>query len=152
MSNPLMYSEYAEPDHRRARLLAVIGGIILLVIVLPFLLDRAFTPDRSEVRGAAESAAYELERTPVKGLGVYLFDVEKALSVGTRGDGWRGGSLASELRVTSDGEDSRGDLYMITNSDGDYPVCLAVKVDVGLGGLSPSFPSTLVTDGPCQPG
>lgn len=150
MSNPLMYGEHSEPDRGRARLLVVTGGIILLLIALPFLLDRAFTLDRSDVHGAADSAAYELERTPIKGLGVNLFDVQQALSVGTRGRGARGSGLASQLRVTSDGEDSRGDLFEVTNSDGDHPVCLAVKVDVDLGSLAPSFPSTSVTDGPCQ--
>ena len=129
-------------------LLVATGGVIVLLIMLPSLLDRVFTLDQSDVHGAADAAAYELERTPVKGLGIYSFDIERALAEGTRG---RRGSLASELRVKSAGKDSRGDLYEVTNSDGDHPVCLAVKVDIHLGDSGPSFPATSVTDGLCLP-
>lgn len=130
------------------------GGIILLLVMLPFLLGHAFRPGQSEVRGAADAAAYELERTPVKGLGLTIFDIQQALEAGTRGTSCtRGGcsSLASELRAKDAGKDSRGDLYEITNSGGDHPVCLAVKVDIDLLDSAPSFPTTSVTDGPCRP-
>ncbi|MGI8333253.1 hypothetical protein ACRYCC_25150 [Actinomadura scrupuli] len=129
-------------------LLVATGAVIVLLIMLPSLLDRMFTLDQSDVHGAADAAAYELERTPVKGLGLYSFDIQRALAQGTRG---RRGSLASELRVESAGADSRGDLYQITNSDGDHPVCLAVRVDIALGDAGPSFPTTSVTDGRCRP-
>jgi hypothetical protein len=101
----------------------------------------------SKVRAAADAAAYELERTPVSGLGLYIFDIQEALSVGARDS--RGRSYASSLKVTSAGEDARGDLYEITNSRGDHPVCLAVRVDINLSGTAPAFPTTEVTDGRC---
>jgi hypothetical protein len=101
----------------------------------------------SKVRAAADAAAYELERTPVHGLGLYIFDVQEALSVGARDS--RGRSYASSLKVTSAGADNRGDLYEITNSRGDHPVCLAVRVEINLSDTAPAFPTTEVTDGRC---
>jgi hypothetical protein len=121
--------------------------IVGLLAVLPVLIYQALTPDEDDVRAAADAAAYELERTPVKGLGIYIFDVQEALSVGAR-DG-RGRSYASRLRVRDAGSDSRGDLYEITNSGGDHPVCLILQVEVDLFSDAPAFPTATVTDGRC---
>jgi hypothetical protein len=122
-------------------------GIIALCVVVPLLYHAVTTPDLSEVRAAADNAAYELDRTPVRGLGVYDFDIDRALVMGNPGG--RYGSIANELKVTSKGRDSRGDLYEITNLDGDNAVCLAVKVDINLLSDQPAFPTTSVTDGHC---
>jgi hypothetical protein len=123
------------------------AGIIVVLLLL-----QLREPSQLAVRDAADSTAYELERTPVRGLGITVFDVEEALDAGTRGTGSRyGGSIASRLRVRSAGEDSRGDLYEITTSRGHHPVCLAVKVDIDLTDRTPSFPITDVTDGRCHP-
>jgi hypothetical protein len=124
----------------------VLVGLVLAVVVV-VLVYQASIPGRADVRAAADATAYELERTPVKGLGVYIFDVQRALAEATRGS--RG--FGPRLKVTDAGRDDRGDLYEITNSDGDYPVCLAVKVDVDLTSSTPTFPTTAVSDGPCRP-
>jgi hypothetical protein len=134
-------------SHNARWLVAAAAAIVLFLL----LLSRVRAVDRADVHGAADATAYELERTPVKGLGLTIFDVEEALTAGTRG-GRRYGSLASRLKVTSAAQDSRGDLYEITTSGGDHPVCLAVKVDIDLTSSAPSFPTTEVVDGHCQPG
>ncbi|WP_203919758.1 hypothetical protein [Rugosimonospora africana] len=127
----------------------MIGGLIILVVLAlgGYLAYRATIPGQDKVRDAADSAADELERTPVKGLGINIFDVDQALSASARDS--RGRSYASELRVKSVGTDSRGDLYEITNSHGDHPVCLVVSVDVDLLSDDPAFPTTEVSDGHC---
>jgi hypothetical protein len=142
-----MSVEYAPSSRGTGKKMA--GWLVILVVLAlgGFLIYRVMTPDQNQVRAAADSAAYELDRTPVKGLGVYNFDVEQALSVGARDD--RGRSYASSLKVRSLGTDSRGDLYEITNSHGDYPVCLAVSVDLHTLGDDPVFPTTDVSDGHC---
>jgi len=111
------------------------------------LIYRINTLDQDQVRSAADAAAHELERTPVRGLGISIFDVERALAVGARDE--RGHRLASRLKVEPAGEDSRGDLYEITNSNGDHPVCLIVRADVQLASDTPTFPITSLIDGRC---
>lgn len=133
---------------RNVWLIALVGAASITIILLLQLRE----PSRLAVRDAADSTAYELERTPVRGLGITIFDVEQALDAGTRGTGSRyGGSIASRLKVRSAGEDSRGDLYEFTTSRGHHAVCLAVKVDIDLIDQTPSFPTTDVTDGRCHP-
>ena len=137
---------YSNPSDRTKKIVGTCL-IIGLLAMTPVFVKCAITPGRESVRAAADGAAYELERTPVKGLGLYIFDIDKALTVAARDS--RGRSYAGELRVTDAGEDSRGDLYQVTNSDGDYPVCIGVKVDVNLLSDAPTFPTVTVTDGPC---
>jgi hypothetical protein len=120
---------------------AIIASVTVVVVVA-IALYRAFTPGAADVRNAAQEAAYELRRTPVHGLGIYLFDVQEALAHGAP-------RTASRLQVSSAGHDTRGDLYEITNNRGDHPVCLAVLVDIDLFSDKPSFPTAEVSDGRC---
>ncbi len=121
--------------------------IVVLAIALPLYLKWAKTPDEDMVWGAADGAARELERTPVQGLGIYNFDVNQAVADAARGSSGR--SYAGQLKVTDKGTDSRGDLYEITNSDGDHPVCLIVNVDLDPFSSGPTFPTASVEDGHC---
>jgi hypothetical protein len=133
-------------DDRKPRgpvwLIAVAGIVAILLIA-----RCGMTTRQSDVTAAAEATAYELERTPVKGLGITIFDVENALAHGARD--YRGRSTAGSIRVTDAGSDQRGDLYEFTNDDGDYPVCLSVRLDVDLGDDDPSFPDVDVEEGHC---
>lgn len=123
----------------------IIGG---LVVLTPLIVKCAATPRQGSVRAAADGAAYDLERKPVDGLIVSIFDVQDAVAHNARDS--RGRSYASELKVTDKGHDSRGDLYEVTNSGGDYPVCLIVNVDDSdLISDTPTYPTTSVTDGHC---
>lgn len=135
----------AQPKRMSLGMVALMLGGIAAILLIGYLGLRP--AGESRVRAAADAAAYELERTPVNGLGLYIFDIQEALSVGARDS--RGRSYASSLKVTSAGEDARGDLYEITNSRGGHPVCLAVRVEINLSSDAPAFPSTQVTDGRC---
>lgn len=132
----------------------VVGLLVLSPLVIAPILWSATKPDAADVRAAVTATARELERTPVHGLGITSFDVEEAMAAANPGGGGKfgGRNVAAELRITSAGSDDRGDLYEITNSDGEHPVCLAVRLDVNLGSSSPSYPSTSVTDGRCVAG
>ena len=123
--------------------------MVPLIILVVYLLNSATKLDRSDVNAAVDATADELERTPVKGLGISSFDIWDAAARANRSDGGRySRNVPSELSMESAGKDSRGDLYEFTNSDGDHPVCL-VRVEIDLRDSSPAFPSTSVTDGPC---
>jgi hypothetical protein len=121
--------------------------VIGLIASIPFITNYVLTPGQDAVRATADGAAYDLERKPVTGLIVSPFDVDEAVAHNARDA--RGRSYASELKVTDRGHDSRGDLYEITNSDGEHPVCLAVDAHVDVFSDTPSYPTATVTDGPC---
>ncbi len=135
------------PSRRRANPLPAVAIALAMLILLPLIISRLTTPDAADVRAAADATARELERTPVRGLGIYIFDVEQALADATQS---RRGNMSDEVKVTDKGHDSRGDLYEFTTDDGDHPVCLAVQIAIDLTGNQPAFPTTDVTDGPCQ--
>ncbi len=123
-----------------AAVLLVAGAALIILLVY-----QAETPGREDVRAYADDAAYQLERTPVPGLGLDAWDVQRALADGTRDN--RGRS-AMGLRVNDAGTDSRGELFEITNRRGQYPVCLVVNLP-SAAGAQPVFPTVEVTDGPC---
>ncbi|MEE6305242.1 hypothetical protein V1634_00130 [Plantactinospora veratri] len=129
------------------------GLLIGLLAVLPIVLVLIWAssgPDESDVYTAAQNTAYELERTPVQGLGLTVFDVQEAATAGNRGSGGRySRSVLSKMRVESAGEDSRGDLYEFTDDYGDHAVCLALQVEIDLTDQSPSFPTVTVSRGAC---
>ncbi|MEE6261126.1 hypothetical protein [Plantactinospora sonchi] len=128
----------------------VVVALVLLTVVVGLVLYANSGLDRSGVRAAVDATAQELEQTPVQGLGLSVFDIEEAATTANRGGGGKfARNAAADLRVKSAGEDSRGDLYEFTNSDGDHPICLAVRVDPDPGDQNPSFPRTSVSDGPC---
>ncbi|WP_433057046.1 hypothetical protein [Dactylosporangium sp. CS-033363] len=118
--------------------IAVVGVALICVIAW-----RGMTPDQRDVTAAAQNAAYELERTPVHGLGLNIFDVQEALAHGA-------GRGAYNIRVRDAGRDSeKRDLYEFTNRNDDYPVCMTVEVDIDLLDDAPSFPSVSVEEGAC---
>ncbi|WP_426510400.1 hypothetical protein ACPPVO_06795 [Dactylosporangium sp. McL0621] len=120
--------------------IAIAGAGIALICVIAYC---GMIPDQADVTSAARATAYELERTPVQGLGINIFDVQQALSMGAR----RG---ASNIKVRDAGRDAdKNDLYEFTNSRGDYPVCMTVHLDIDLLDDSPSFPSATVEQGRC---
>lgn len=129
----------------------VIVALVVLSVVVGLVLYANSGPDGPDVRGAVDATAVELRRTPVDGLAVDASDVREAAARANPADGTGkfARDIASELRIESAGEDSRGDLFEIADSDGEHPVCLAVKVDGNLGSPDPVFPNTSVTDGPC---
>lgn len=129
----------------------VIVALAVLSLVAGLVLAVRSRPDGPDVRAAVDATAVELRRTPVDGLTVDVSDVRAAATRANpaSGTGKFARDIASELRIESAGEGSRGDLFEITNSVGEHPVCLAVKVDGNLGSPDPVFPSASVTDGPC---
>lgn len=130
-----------------AHLVVAAVGIAVVVAIGCYGYYRSTTPDADRVRTAADNAAYELERTPIRGLGVYSYDVREALYQGNRGG--RYGNVASYLQVEDVGRSGDTRYFEITNDDGDNPVCLAVTVTIHLLDSAPSFPGTSVTDGRC---
>jgi hypothetical protein len=141
MSNAL--DRLGENRHPGKAIPVVVAAVAVLIIGV--LVYRANTPSDIDVRSAADSAAYELERTPVPGLGVTTYDVQRALADGTRDS--RGRS-ATGIKVRDAGSDSRGELFEITNRKGQHPVCLVVSLPDVLG-ADPAFPVATVDDGPC---
>ncbi|MFB9235604.1 hypothetical protein ACFFWC_08635 [Plantactinospora siamensis] len=126
---------------------AVAVAIAAVLVIGGLAYHRSTTPDAGQVRTAVDNAAYQLERTPVTGLGSY--DVTEALYQGNRGG--RSGNVAAYLTVTDVGRSGDTRYFEITNHGGDHPVCLAVTVSVQLLDAGPTFPRTSVTDGRCQP-
>ena len=108
----------------------------------------ASIPDRSDVRLAALSAASELERTPITGLGVYSFDVRRALLRANPAHG-RSESIETVLLVRDAGMSGGRSFFEITNTGHQYPVCLIVTGSIDLLGSRPSFPQASVEDGAC---
>lgn len=123
----------------------VLVGVSIVSVIL--IARCSLTPRQSDVTAAAEATAYELKRTPVKGLGITIFDVDQALAAGARDSSGR--SMAGSIRVTDKGRDDRGDLYEFTDDDGDYPVCMSIRLDIDLLDDTPSFPDVDVEQGRC---
>ncbi|MFY1673832.1 hypothetical protein ACN27G_28400 [Plantactinospora sp. WMMB334] len=139
-------------EQSRRRLGAGLVGLLVAAVMIGIFLSVANRDyDESEVYAVADNAEYELERTPVQGLGVTVFDVEKAISVGNRGDGGRfPRDVWAKVRLRDAGRDPRGaDRYELTNSDGDHPVCLVVWFDRDLSDESAQFASVSVERGAC---
>lgn len=135
----------------RATPATIVVATLVILAVLAFggwAIYQSEHPDQRSVRTAADNAAYELERTPVKGLGINGFDVHDALWHGNQGGRT---NIADALRVDDKGSDSRGDLYEISDTDGDNPVCLIVNAHVNLmdDNDQPTFPDVDVQDGRC---
>ncbi|WP_422772749.1 hypothetical protein ACN28C_07075 [Plantactinospora sp. WMMC1484] len=141
----------AEQSRRRLLGTRIVGLLVAAVMVGIILSAVNRDYDESEVYAVANNAAYELERTPVQGLGVTVFDVEKAVSVGNRGDGGRfPRDVWAKVRLRDAGSDPRGaDRYELTNSDGDHPVCMVVWFDRDLSDESAQFASVSVERGAC---
>jgi hypothetical protein len=127
------------------------AAVLVAALVLAALLwvsHLASVPDRSDVRLAAWNAATELERTPVNGLGVNGFDVQRALIRANPGQG-RSGSIVTALLVRYAGMSGDTSYFEITNTDHEYPACLVVTISIDLLDSQPSFPDARVEDGPC---
>ena len=137
------FDRLGQNRHAGRAIPVVVAAVAVLFIGV--LVYRANTPSDSDVRSAADAAAYELARTPVPGLGITAYDVKKALADGTRDS--RGRS-ATGIKVRDAGSDSRGDLFEITNRKGQHPVCLVVSLPDVLG-ADPVYPTATVDDGPC---
>jgi hypothetical protein len=121
-------------------------AIVVIIGIAVYACNRK--PDRSTVRSAAYATADELERTPIRGLGIYSYDVADALDRATRG--WSSRyrtSLASVIKVTDQGSDSRGSLFELADEDGGNAVCLIANWEVL--GERPVFPSVTVDEAPC---
>lgn len=134
---------------RRGKLPAVVVIIAAIVaIIAAAAIPQGCHAQQSDVRTVADETAYEVERTPVRGLGLSVFDVQDAMSAATRDSR----SLAThDVRVDYLGQDDRGELYEFTNSRGGNPVCMVVNVDIDLSSSAPAFPTTEVSDGKCLP-
>jgi hypothetical protein len=133
---------------------AVLVAALVLAALL-WMMNLASMPDRSDVRLAAWNAATELERSPVAGLGVNGFDVQRALARANQGQG-RSESIATALLVRYAallvryaGMPGDTSYFEITNTDHEYPACLVVTTSIDLLDSPPSFPDARVEDGPC---
>lgn len=108
----------------------VMAGILGVALTVFIVVIATRDPSSADVTGAARATADELEKTPVRGLGIDVFDVRQAMKEANPGSGRLNTSVADKLQVESAGEDSDGDgLYEITTSKGRHPVCLTVSTD-----------------------
>ncbi|WP_213451765.1 hypothetical protein [Rhizomonospora bruguierae] len=134
---------------RPPSVVAIVAGLIAaaVIIVVAIMANR---PDRGDVRAAAVATAEELERTPVEGNAVHIFDVEKAAERATRGTGT--GKFAAvgggRFRIDFRGSDERGDRYEMSH-DGRDPFCIVVKFTHNLSNPGPGYPAATVEDGAC---